>query len=219
MGTGRLGLVTVTMVAVLLAGCTAATEPGPSTTGPPSTSAPASPSATSEPSPTPTATGAACEPFGTLAASASSDDWFADLRGGPGEELWGETMRVGTHACYDRWVFEFAGDADMPGWSVTPHDASTFLGDPSGEPIEPLAGTASLEIMFAAWYDGTPIDQPAYAGPSDIASDALPAIKEARILSGFEGITQVGIGLDAAHPYRVTWLTDPGRLVVDVFTG
>ena len=41
----------------------------------------------------------------------------------------------------------------------------------------------------------------------------------ARIVGAFEGITQVGLGLDRARPYRVAWLADPGRLVIDVFTG
>ncbi|WP_296665846.1 hypothetical protein [Demequina sp.] len=224
MRTGRRLLVAVVAAAALLSGCTSTGEPdqsaSPTATA---TASPAATAATATPTPTPTTspTAATCEPFGTLDASTSSDDWSAQLRtGAGGDALWGVTMRVGTHECYDRWVFEFDGPADMPGWSVTPHASSTFLGDPSGEPIAPpLAGTVSLDVMFAAWYDGTAIEQPTYAGPQQILTTDAPAIQEARIVSGFEGISQVGIGLDAARPYRVTWLTDPGRLVIDVYTG
>lgn len=185
-------------------------------TATPSETASPEPSGTASSSPTATATEESCEDFGGFEASESSDDWFADLAG---ESLWGVEMRVGTHDCYDRWVFEFDGDGDMPGWAVTPHDSNTFLGDPSGEDIEPLAGSASLEVMFAAWPDGTPIGGDELEGDTEIVTDGFPAIQEARIISGFEGMTQVGIGLDKSRPYTVTWMEDPGRLVIDVYNG
>lgn len=204
-------LFAVGATAALITGCASATSPSPSPTPTPTASA------TPTPSPTPSPT---CEAFGTSYASTSSEDWSSQLRTAPGDALWGATMRVGTHGCYDRWVFEFEGTADMPGWSVTPYPASTFLGDPSGELIDPpLAGTASLDVAFAAWYDGAPIGEATYSGPRDLLTPDLPAIKEARIVGGFEGISHVGIGLDRARPYRVTWLTDPARLVIDVYTG
>ncbi len=186
-------------------------SPTPDETTPPSTTPDPSPSST----PGTSATEEPCEEFGILEASDSDDEWFNDLAA----DLWGRTMRVGTHDCYDRWVFEFAGDGDMPGWSVTPHDSNVFLGDPSGEDIEPLAGNASLEVRFAAWPDGTPLGEDPFEDELQIVTSGFPAIKEARILSGFEGMTQAGIGLDRARPYRVTWLPDPGRLVIDVYTG
>jgi len=215
---GRLlGPVAILLTATLAA-CTATPEP----TATPAPSATVTATVTVTPSPSgaataaPEPTGEACAPFGTDAASASSPDWYADLRA----ELWGVTMRVGTHDCYDRWVFEFAGEGAMPGWSVTPHDASTFAADPVDEPFAPpLAGAASLDVAFAAWYDGTPLGEAPYAGDRVIVTDGFPAIAEARILTGFEGISHVGIGLDEPRPYRVTWLDDPGRLVVDVYTG
>lgn len=217
------------VTATLLAGCAGGPQPSTAptstrtsseTTSPPATASPtgaltASPSATAS-----TASPTTCEPFGTTTAGASSADWSSQLRTGPAEALWGVTMRVATHPCYDRWVFEFAGTAAMPGWSVTPHDGPTFLADASGEAVSPpLAGTASLDVAFAAWYDGTVIDHDPYAGPKRIGGGAGHVIAEARILGAFEGITHVGIGLDAARPYRVTWLTNPARLVIDVYTG
>jgi hypothetical protein len=32
-------------------------------------------------------------------------------------------------------------------------------------------------------------------------------------------VTQIGLGLDRQRPFRVSWLEDPARLVVDVYTG
>lgn len=151
----------------------------------------------------------------------SSDDWSAQLRTDPTRALWGVTMRVGGHECFDRFTFEFDGVGDMPGWRVIPVDGSVFALDPSDLPLDPpLAGTAALELDFAAWYDGSlTIDQPAFEGPDQLVDTGLEGIQEVRVLGAFEGLSQIGIGLDEARPYRVTWLEDPKRLVVDVYTG
>ncbi|MDN4476333.1 hypothetical protein QQX09_10745 [Demequina sp. SYSU T00192] len=209
-----------TLIAAVVAGCTATPGPveSPSATASATASASTSPapaaSATSSASPSTTPTTAdGCPAFDATAASASSDDWAGDLSDG----LWGVTMRVGTHECYDRWVFELTGDGGMPGWSVTPHAASVFAVDGSGEDLSPaLAGDASLEVGFGAWYDGTPLDRAPYGGPMRVLTGGFVAIQEARIVGAFEGITQVGIGLDELRPYRVMWLEGPPRLVVDV---
>ncbi len=212
-------LATATLAAACSPSPVASPSPSASTTASstPQTTAPGipSPTPTGGPnSPEPTASGT-CEAFGTTTATTSSSEWAAHLS----SDLWGADMRVGRHDCYDRWVFEFAGDGGEPGWSVTPHDASAFVVDPSGEMLAPvLFGTASLEVSFGAWYDGTPLGEDPYLGVSGTGLLG-GGITEARILSGFEGITQVGIGLDEVRPYRVFWLDDPGRLVIDVFTG
>ncbi len=205
----------VLLAAAMLAGCTSSPSPSVTPSATPAPTVTATATVTASPSPAPTSSPAPqdCATFGTSAAGASSPDWASSLASG----LWGVTQRVGVHECYDRWVLEFAGDGE-PGWQVTPHDASTFATDASGEDLAPpLAGGASLEILVGAWYDGTAISQAGYAGPLSVTGSG--AIREARIVGAFEGITQVGLGLDEARPYRVTWLEDPPRLVVDVFTG
>lgn len=155
---------------------------------------------------------ATCEEFGTDQSSESSDDSSADKAG----HIWGVDMRVGTHQCYDRWVFEFAGDGGMPHWWVRVHDSGTFMSDGGdGGWIEPLEGNAALEVLFSAWAYDAP-DGP-WEYEVDIVTDAFPAIQEARVTSSWEGISQVGLGLDEVRPYRVSWLTDPGRLVIDVY--
>lgn len=218
-------LAAIALTATLVAGCSSTPDSSPG----PASSAPSAPTATAVttatptpraplsgtpgPSATPTAA-ATCEPFGTTWASASSGDWSADLSA----TFWGATMRLGVHDCYERWVLEFDGRGEAPGWSVTPHTAVTFTVDPSGEALAPpLAGAASLEVRVGAWYDGTPLGESAYAGPMTLTGAG--AIREARIISGFEGMTQIGLGLDRTRPFRVTWLDDPARLVVDVFAG
>ncbi len=212
----------VLLAAAMLAGCTSSPEPAvtPSVTPAPTVTVTATPSAPPSPTATPSASASAtgspasdCATFGTEVAGASSPDWASDLASG----LWGVTQRLGVHECYDRWVLEFAGEGE-PGWQVTPREARTFPQDASGEDLAPpLAGSASLEILVGAWVDGTAIDRPGYDGPRTLTGSG--AIREARMVGAFEGITQVGLGLDQARPYRVTWLEDPPRLVVDVYTG
>lgn len=207
-------------LSVLLAGVAllgACTNPGGDGSPSPSPTPSGNPT-TPAPTPSPTA---ACEPFGTTEASVSSDDWASQLRTDPTQALWGVTMRVGTHECYDRFTFEFDGVGDMPGWRVLPVAGSQFTLDPSDMLLTPpLAGTAALELDFAAWYDGSAaIDEPAFGGPEQILPTQPRAIEEVRILGAFEGLSQIGIGLDEARPYRVTWLEGPKRLVVDVYVG
>lgn len=213
------GVLAAIAVAALIVGCSSTDDtpsgsPSPTATITSSQPSP-TPSGTASPSPAVTAS-ETCEAAGETGPTTSGADWAAHLSA----SLYGVTMRVGVHDCYERWVLEFAGDGDAPGWSVTPHDGGTFALDPSDNPVDPpLAGDASLEVLVGAWYDGTPIDQPAYEGPLVLAPGDTSVIREVRILGAFEGVTQVGIGLRAERPYSVTWLDAPARLVIDVYTG
>lgn len=204
-----LRVVALLVTALVLGGCT---SPG----GPDPTASPSPTQGSPEPTTLPT-----CEPFGTTEASESSEDWSAQLRTAPGEALWGVTMGVAGQECYETFTFEFDGPGDMPGWVVRPVAGSQFTLDPSDMLLDPpLAGTAALDLVVAAWYDGSlTIDEPAFEGPEQILPTGLSAIQEVRIVGAFEGLSQIGIGLDEARPYRVTWQEDPKRLVVDVFTG
>lgn len=209
MRNARLPGVSLLFAVLVLGGCTSPGGPVPTPSPPPATG---SPEPTTPPS---------CEPFGTTEASESSPDWSGQLRTAPGEALWGVTMGVAEQECYETFTFEFDGPGDMPGWVVRPVAGSQFRLDPSDMLLDPpLAGTAALELVFAAWYDGSAaIDEPAFQGPEQILPTGLSAIQEVRIVSAFEGLSQLGIGLDQARPYRVTWVEDPKRLVLDVYTG
>ena len=66
---------------------------------------------------------------------------------------------------------------------------------------------------------GRPEEWPPFEGPDDIVTTGYVALREALNLHAFEGVTQIGLGLDQQRPFRVTWLEAPARLVVDVYTG
>lgn len=211
------------LVVLALAACGGGGGGGSPTSAPTSGSASASVTPSVVPSPTttatasptesPTATGVTCAPFG-------STDVVTHGQPGDLSTLVGEQMRVGRHDCYERFVFQMQGTGSQPWWTVGYADPLT--GDASGEPIE-MRGAADLGILIGVWtvtdFPGRPVEWPPFTGPDDIITSGYIAIKQAINLYAFEGITQIGIGLDKQRPFRVQWLDGPPRLVVDVWTG
>ena len=123
--------------------------------------------------------------------------------------LTGASMRVGRHDCFERFVFQVAGTGEQPGWSVGYQDPMTA--DGSGAPVD-LRGAADLAVRVGVWtvsdFEGRPEEWPPFEGPDDIVTTGYVALREARNLYAFEGVTQIGLGLDRQRPFRVTWLED-----------
>ena len=124
-------------------------------------------------------------------------------------------MRVGHHEGYDRVVWEFPGSG-RPTYQV--HYVDTPLGDGSGDPV-PVRGDAFVEVLITsvgipAAGTSRPPDAPASALAGTVIAQALP------VYGGFEGYGQAFIGIRGKQrPLKVTTLTNPTRLVVDVYTG
>jgi hypothetical protein len=201
---------------VVLAGCGAGPEPASSPTWASGSGVPpVSPTATATVGPSVSATASAvvCAPFGATGDVDSSDPLALST-------LTGASMRVGRHDCFERFVFQTTGTGETPGWSVGYQDPMTA--DGSGEPVD-LRGAADLAVTVGVWtvsdFEGRPEEWPPFEGPDDIVTTGYVALREARNLYAFEGVTQIGLGLDRQRPFRVTWLEAPARLVVDVYTG
>ncbi|HEU4489732.1 MAG TPA: hypothetical protein VFR74_02575 [Jiangellales bacterium] len=189
---------------------------GPAAPAPATTTAPAPADDVTSPEPSPGdggTPGEACESFGGTDPVTSADPLAMS-------SLTGASMRIGQHDCYERFVFEMAGTGEPPGWRVAYVDPLTA--DGSGEPVE-LAGDATLEVVVRVWTvsegEGAPTEIPPFTGPDDLVPAGYVALREARNLYAFEGVTQIGLGLDRERPYRASLLEGPPRLVVDVFTG
>jgi hypothetical protein len=176
---------------------------------------PATPTATATvgPSDAPSGAGVACSSFGATDDVDSADPLALSA-------LTGASMRVGRHDCFERFVFQMAGAGEVPGWSVGYRDPMTA--DGSGEPVD-LRGAADLAVSVGVWtvtdFEGRPDEWPPFEGPDDIVTTGFVALREARNLYAFEGVTQIGLGLDRQRPFRVTWAETPARLVVDIYTG
>jgi hypothetical protein len=120
-------------------------------------------------------------------------------------------VRAGRHPGFDRVVFEFRG-------AVPEHRigyVDQLVEDGSGNPVE-VAGGADLEVVFqganAHNANGAPTVGPRRFSPG------LPAVKEIAQLGDFEAVVSYGIGVDRRRPIKVTTLSGPSRLVVDVST-
>ncbi len=112
-------------------------------------------------------------------------------------------IRAANHGATDRVVFEFSGP--LPSTADVSMRSDLFS-DPSGR-LVPVAGTARLKLRLAMvdWF-GPPVGGPVVAAN----------VTEVRLVSSFEGIVEYGIGLRAAAPYEVSFLTNPSRVVVHI---
>ena len=202
---------------LLLAGCgTSATpQPSPSLTSPSIATSTAG-TASSQPS---TAATSQTQTPSTNATQQPSDDRplgtpdLADKQQ-PAKDSQGlvvTNVRLGLHDGYERVVFETTGSGQA-GW---------FAGL-TNEPRQPGSG-------FPIDYDGEVALQIAIRGvvyPWDANAaefeDSVPG--HGGIITGisnqktYEGQHQFTIGLQRAVPYSITWLDEPGRVVVDFQT-
>ena len=138
-----------------------------------------------------------------------------DAEGTPGVKAVTE-VRTGAHDRFDRIAFEVAGDGEV-GWAID--YVSEALEPGTGDPIE-VAGDAILRVEIAE------VSLPADL-PDDIetwATDRLglpDGIAITEVVNGtvFEGRHTIFIGTTGVLPYVVQRLSDPQRVVVDVFRG
>lgn len=119
-------------------------------------------------------------------------------------------VRTGEHSDFDRITFEFQGDT-LPGYRVEYITAATTCG--SGETVD-VTGAAMLHVRFfpAAAHNEA-------GNPTGTATDltpGLPAIQQATQICDFEGVVSWVVGVTAEADFRVTPLSDPPRLAVDV---
>jgi len=156
--------------------------------------------------------GAAIGLAATVPASAADAGAFscASLSGGsPAARGTVYSIRYARHAGFDRLVFGFPATNSMPAYRLTPQASSTFVRDPSGLPGQ-LAGTSGIKVVFQ--------NADVAAGvPSDSKAD-LPQIAEVAKIGDFERVVSYGVGLRSPTCFRVSELTAPTRLVIDVAT-
>ena len=120
---------------------------------------------------------------------------------------------VGNHEAetpaYDRVVISL----DRPAANYQVHYVRKVLADGTGEPVS-LRGSADLEVRIsrALAHD----DQGGSTVPVRNHVRSWTPLRQARIVSDFEGVLQLGIGLSARVDFRVLTLTAPDRLVIDL---
>ena len=123
-------------------------------------------------------------------------------------------IRISKAADYDRIVFEYGGTITP---TVTVESVSPpFTQDPSGQPLT-LAGSAFLRLKFegTAPMSGVGFDGPALGSPIDPGA-GYAILSELAQQGDYEGVQTWLVGLSQPTCVRVTLLTSPTRLVVDL---
>ena len=120
-------------------------------------------------------------------------------------------VRVGTHDGYDRVVFEFtAGTPEL----VLEIDEPPYEQPASGFPLE-VEGQRVLRLTMQNATAAGESEQPTYDGPLDF-DPGFPTLVDVVHGSDFEAQLAWFIGLADESCVRVTLLTDPDRIVIDV---
>ena len=122
-------------------------------------------------------------------------------------------IRASHHPGFDRVVFDFFGG--IPGRRTAQY-VSTLTADGSGFPIT-IAGRAILQISFFP-ARGRTLDNTDTAPNRTVF--ALPnVITAVQSGDGFESVVSYGIGLAVRQPFRISTLSNPPRVVLDIDTG
>ena len=121
---------------------------------------------------------------------------------------------TGASSGYDRVVFEFTGDS-VPGYRVE-YTTKPVQRCGSGDPVT-VAGTGRLIVRIepAQAHD----EHGSLALAERHRTPGLPAVRELTLICDFEGQVAWVLGIAARSEYRVSELTGPARLVLDVRHG
>ncbi len=181
-----------------------------------SASSAASSAATSEspiPSGAPIEPSASGTPLPTV--EPSGDAGFAcDLPvegGGPPLRANITDVRAATHDGYDRIVFQFRGGIpEFLVQSATP----PFTADPSGQPLA-VKGSSFLYITLRGGTKQMDSGASSYSGPRNFNLE-FPTLVNLVEAGDFEAVSTWYAGLSHAACLRVSTLTEPDRLVIDI---
>jgi hypothetical protein len=117
-------------------------------------------------------------------------------------------VEVSHQGSFDRVVFRFS--SHVPGYNIS--YVSGIRHDPSDKPIQ-LQGNAFISVAMHSVASGQ-VGAP--AAPQSRQTPLFPQLRELTGAGDFEGVVSYGLGLTSRSGFRVTTLTNPDRLVVDV---
>lgn len=120
-------------------------------------------------------------------------------------------VRYARHEGFDRIVFEFS-DGKFPGYKVE-YAAEPVQQCGSGDAVK-LAGESILMVRFMPLAAHTDEGEPTIEWRE--VSPKLPMILEIERVCDFEGEVEFALGLSQKTEYRVSELSGPMRLVIDI---
>ncbi|TME15982.1 MAG: hypothetical protein E6I70_13015 [Chloroflexi bacterium] len=116
-------------------------------------------------------------------------------------------VRVGQQSGYDRFVIEF--DGPVPSYQVSTQSSATFTEDASGRTVV-LDGKDGVVVTIHGANDQ------GYSGSTDFKT-GYPQLREARRTGSFEAVVHWGLGTSGPACLKVSTLTGPDRLVIDLY--
>jgi len=138
----------------------------------------------------------------------------------PGGLLVLQLVSAASHPGYDRITFQFTAFPAPSGvatiYTVSPA-TPPFAEDGSGRPVN-VSGQGFLKVVFSPAYGRDPeqtTPRATYTGLKNLTPKLLTLV-EAKETGDFEGYVTWVLGLTRASCWRVTVLSGPPRLVVDV---
>ena len=120
-------------------------------------------------------------------------------------------VRIGSHAGFDRVVFEF--EQGTPELTLSRAEPP-FTADGSGFPIE-VDGSSFLALVMRGGTKQTDAGTSSYDGPTEF-TDGGPGLVHLVEGGDFERQSTWYVGLDAEDCVRVLLLEDPYRVVIDI---
>ena len=121
-------------------------------------------------------------------------------------------MRPGSHQGYDRFVVEFSNGIPTDYVEVRPRTGTSFSETSSGQTLKLKGSNGILVSIHGA--DG----HTSYHGSTDFVT-GYNAVAEVRVIEDFEGVLNIGIGVNGPACYHAYYLSNPARLVIDVQSG
>jgi hypothetical protein len=126
-----------------------------------------------------------------------------------------QAIRAAAQSGFDRLVFEFSGDK-VPGYSVQYDTKAVSCG--SGEDVTAFigGGKAPAAMLIVKMQ---PANGHNDAGQATVARDLNPGLStivRAFGICDFEADVQYAVALTAEKPFKVSTLTNPARLVIDI---
>jgi len=211
--TGVLVVVVAVLVGVVLVrgGDDGDDEAADTTTASTTTSSSSSTTPTSTTTPDAAVTTGPNEPPADLSGAATTPV-SVPASGAPTAQL--TAVRVGTHQGYIRIAFEF--DGEVPGYDIGYLDGPLYE-DGSGAEV-PISGEKVLSVRMtpasAIRMEGETFTR-TYTGPDRLTSSG-GAVTEVVEAGDFESQMTWGIGTTGGQSFKVTTLTEPTRLIIDV---
>jgi hypothetical protein len=121
-------------------------------------------------------------------------------------------VRAARQQTVDRVVFEFT--EQVPGYKVS-YEKKPIM-NTAGKAVS-LPGSAALVVrMEQASGFNQDTAKPTYTGPTQVQPAGTRAVTEVAQVEDFEAVLSWAVGVNAEIPFRVSTLTSPPRLVIDL---